>query len=135
MTNREFYKEQILDIVCEGANFAVSKTDNTICSCSDLGCENCKFDCGCTRALKQWCNAEYTEPCEFEKDELVEVSNDERDWRFRYFSHKKDGKYYCFVDGLTSGKANNICIGYWKYCRKYGTLGGLVKESEGENDL
>lgn len=130
MTNREFYKEQILNIVCDGAAFAVSKTDNTICRCNDLECENCEFhdakSCNCNRALRQWCNAEHTEPCEFELDELVEVSDNEINWSLRHFSQKLDNLYYCFVNGYDS--TDNKYGHAWNFCRKYGTLGGLVKE-------
>lgn len=123
MTNREFYKEQILDVVCSGKNFCVDKTNNIV-ACNEIGCNNCLFNHKeCVPATEEWCNAEYIEPHPFEKGELVEVSEDGADWSLRYFSHMKNGIYCVFLKGEKSGD-----IISWKYCRKYGTLGGLVKE-------
>lgn len=124
MTNREFYKEQILDVACAGHSFGIDKTDNMIHACCEIGCSNCLFNYGeCCDATEKWCNAEHVESCPFKKGELVEVSHEGKRWELGYFSHIEDGIYYTFMWG------NNV--GYlvdWEYCRKYGTFGGLVKE-------
>lgn len=66
--------------------------------------------------------------CPFEKDELVEVSDDGINWFLRYFVRMKGGKYACTESGYTSKESDFILS--WAFCRKYGTLGGLVKGDE-----
>lgn len=39
MTNREFYKEQILDIVCDGDSFAFNECKNEIMTCRVRHCK------------------------------------------------------------------------------------------------
>lgn len=130
MTNREFYKEQILNIACTGSCVCFNKKTNKPDACNNTPCENCLFqDIGyCDERLNEWANEEHVEIelCEFEKDELVEVSDNEINWSLRYFSHKEGGAYYCFVNGYKS--TDDASVNVWNYCRKYGTLGGLVKE-------
>lgn len=136
MTNREFYKEQILDIVCKGNGFGLHKDTNELCSCEKMGtCNSCAFhgDWGCRERTEEWCNAEYIEPCKFEKDELVEVSNNGIEWYLRRFSHievdeYKNKLFRTYINGYTSKQTDHLVS--WKYCQKYGTLGGLVKEEE-----
>lgn len=124
MTNKEFYKEQILDIACKGKSFGLNEESMTICECNDIPCFRCHFHkigTRCIDNIEKWCNEEYIEPCEFEKDELVEVSDNGVDWCLRYFSHKFEGVYYCFTGGYKS--TDVVDIYDWGYCRKYGTLG------------
>lgn len=133
MTNKEFYKEQILDIVCNGDRFAFNKDTNELCACGySMSCRNCLFNDGtCGKMTKEWCNAEYVEPYPFKEGELVEVSDNGTIWCLRYFSHigkNMEYKYYTYDTQKKIG--DGTC---WKYCRKYGTLGGLVKGSE-KND-
>lgn len=132
MTNREFYAEQILDIYCSGNTVAVDKKTNKPCQCRDMLCANCAVKDNnhdsCRPRFAEWCNAEYVEPCPFDKDELVEVSENGCSWRLRYFAYQKDGKFYCWEGGMKSTETKGVCD--WGYCRKYGTLGGLIKEDE-----
>lgn len=129
MTNREFFKEQILDLVCKGKSLAFDVMTNKVCDCHDTSCHNCLFSRnseGCVNGIEKWSNAEYVEPCPFERDELVEVSGDKKLWNLRYFSHKTaDGGYYAYCGGKKSSETKDATR--WNYCRKYGTLGGLVK--------
>lgn len=128
MTNREFYKEQILDLACQSKSIAFDVRTNKISYCHDTSCDNCLFFNNiesCTVSIEKWSNAEYVEPCPFEKDELVEVSDNERLWNLRYFSHKTDDGYCAYRYRNGSEKDG---VYKWRYCRKYGTLGGLVKE-------
>ena len=131
MTNREFYKEQILDIACNGSVIAMDKETNELCSCSIMDCDNCLFGGNdCNTKVREWCNAEYIEPCPFKDGELVEVSDNGVNWTLRYFSHINNNmtyKYLVHKDGLK----NSNEIDGWKYCQKYGTLGGLNKENKG----
>lgn len=79
--------------------------------------------------------AEYEkEYCEFEKDELVEVSSDGKGWKIRHFagmSPNADYPYSVYDAGDTSTDYKfKVC---YRYCRKYGTLGGLIKEQANDN--
>jgi len=59
-------------------------------------------------------------PCEFKKDDLVVVweEDDDNCVRFwEYFSHMEGDKYACFPNGKTSYTANGL-VHTWKYCRK-----------------
>lgn len=71
----------------------------------------------------------YVKPCPFEKDELVEVSHDGDVWSLRHFSHIDEtvvnGKYRAFAWGSNSKITD--CTHGWDFCRKYGTLGGLME--------
>lgn len=123
MKNKEFYKEQIFEVACKGERIAIDKETNTPCICSKLGCYNCKlgkYD-NCTDMFAIWCNEEYVEPCPFEEGELVEVSDNEEHWYLQYFDKFESGRYVTHA-GKTSERHSS-----WVYCRKYGTLGGLVK--------
>lgn len=123
MTNREFYKEQILDIVCTGAVVALDKRTNKPCKCSCTDCNNCIFEpWDCLNKFASWCNAEY---CPFKKDEVVEVSHDGLNWRLRYFHHIENGVYFAYVNSADKDDTR-----FWEYCQKYGTFGGLIKETE-----
>lgn len=138
MTNREFYKEQILDIACKGKNIGFDTRTNKLCACEELDdCHNClfcaKYSNNCEVRVEEWCNEEHAESCPFEDGELVEVSNDEVNWRLRYFSHmdKNSNIIGNFVT-YDIGMKDPMFKSHWEYCRKYGTLGGLVK---GEEDV
>lgn len=132
MTNKEHFKEELLEVACGGTHIAFDKETNKPCSCADISCFDCAFhkgDMKCKDAFIEWLKEEYKEPCPFEKGELVEVSVDGIDWCLRHFSHideeNERRKFKAFVLGL-DGKEIYGTSG-WEYCRKYGTLGGLVK--------
>lgn len=133
MTNKEFYKDQITDISCNGIGFGVNKTTGEILPCSHIRCSKCVFinredPFGCDKNKQKWANQKYKETCPFEKDELVEVSEDGVNWQLRHFSHiDEKGIFAMFINGKTSKETNSKSL--WKYCRKYGTLGGLIDEN------
>ncbi len=130
MTNREFYAEQILDIACQRRLFGVDKKTNNPYACRAMVCGDCTFygKPDCAKQFTEWCNSEYIEPCPFEKDELVEVSDDGKEWHLRFFSHIENGVYHTVFAFHKSNETPRTTK--WGFCQKYGTLGGLVKESE-----
>lgn len=131
MTNKEFYKEQILYLVCEGSKIAINKDTQMPCKCENVHCNTCLLygdSYNCRQTFSEWCKAEYVKPCPFKKDELVEVSQNGVDWLLRHFCKLENEMYYCYENGKTS--TNSHCTQAWRYCRKYGTLGGLIKETE-----
>lgn len=135
MTNKEYFKEQILEITCIGDVVAVDEKGNPYCCHGTRRCNDCIFSKeqdSCKDLRKKWFNAEYVEHCPFEKDELVEVSDDGIDWKLRYFSSIKNGICWAYIRGETS-KENGGAT-WWRYCQKYGTLGGLVKGADNGNN-
>lgn len=137
MTNREKFKEEICDIVIDRNLLAVSMKLLKPCKCSMTKCSDCIANnntTSCQKVMREWANSEYVEPCLFEKDELVEVSQDGKFWVLRYFSHmaQTDSKYVVFMNGLKSTEATYRDLCNYNYCQKYGTLGGLVKENGNE---
>lgn len=129
MTNREKFKDYILNVAFLQDSIAVDKKTLEPCTCSDIVCSDCiAYEGHCRNTILEWAESEYVEPCPFEKDELVEVSDDGKQWVLRYFSHQEGRYVYCYEFGFTSKEISEICT--WKYCRKYGTLGGLVKEQK-----
>ena len=69
MTNREKFKEEILDIACKGMVFAVQKDTNKPVACRYSDCNKCIFNneyvYDCWKNRIEWCNAEYSEPDTF----------------------------------------------------------------------
>lgn len=124
MTIAEKNKDKIWEIACNGKSIAISK-EGEIIECANGVCPNCiGYQQHCDTIISNYLKQEY---CPFEKDELVEVSNDGMEWRLRYFSHMcYDGMFECYINQLTSTAESRTT--HWRYCRKYGTLGGLVKE-------
>lgn len=129
MKDKEKFKEEIFEICCSGDEIAVDKDTNMPKPCSITGCEQCKFRflSNCKDAFAEWCNEEYTEPCPFEKGELVEVSDYGNEWCLRYFSYISSDASHKYRTVAKPG--SNVTRG-WEHCRKYGTLGGLVKEQK-----
>lgn len=126
MKNKEFYKDEIAEIALERNKIAVDKKTLKPVRCANISCGACLVgERDCAEVIKEWANAEYVEPCEFEKDELVEVSLDGKNWHLRYFSHRTGKTMYAFIEGKKSNETS-VAMNY-QYLRKYGTLGGLVK--------
>lgn len=115
MTNREKFKELILDIVCNGDSVAVDLEEQKPVNCTEIRCIECKFDmdgisCGSLR--KQWCNEEYTEPpVDWSKvpvDTPILVRDHENEpWKHRYFARYENGWVYAWGGGTTSWSAEN----------------------------
>lgn len=133
MTNREKFKEELCDIVITAGSLAVNKRTLKPCKCSCIECMDCiAYNRDCRDAMEEWANSEYVEPCQFKKNELVEVSDDGIKWKLRYFSHQEAGLFYCYDSGYTSQKTDMDFP--WVYCQKYGTLGGLINSDGSTTD-
>lgn len=61
MKNKEFYKEQMFELFCEGYSIAIDKETHRPCACENINCARCEFcpEPKCTDAFKQWLNQEY----------------------------------------------------------------------------
>lgn len=60
---------------------------------------------------------EFASPITFKKDQKVLVSDDNKTWYKRYFSHIENGTYHCFLDGATSW--SEAYTKFWKYCKAF----------------
>ena len=95
MTNKEKYKEEILDYLINCSDIAIDKKTGTVCDCSfQIGCSWCAFcnedgNC-CERNKTKWLNEEYVEPkVDWSKvpvDTPVLVSQNGSTWFKRYFA-------------------------------------------------
>lgn len=99
MTNREKYKEQLLDIACSGNRLAVDKKTMKPTKCKKLICEECCFYSNCSAKCEEWCNEEYTElPIDWSKvpvDTPILVRDNKSDeWLRRYFARYEKGWVY-----------------------------------------
>ena len=103
MTNREYYKEQILDIACKGYPIGVNKTSGNPSSCGgSLWCAECLFrykedyhgSGNCTRFVQEWANAEYVEKPKLTKNEKLFLSllND----KWKYMARDQNGDLFVF---------------------------------------
>lgn len=96
MTNRDFYKEQILDIVCQGDGFAFNEYIDEITACDDENCNYCKFrnSGDCSKKLREWCNQEHIENPKLTENEkkFLDILNP----NFRYMARDKDGTAYVY---------------------------------------
>lgn len=127
MTNKEYYKEQIFEIACQGDSIAFDEKTNEMVGCTYLGCINCKFSGqgGCRTAMQKWLDEEYVEGIDWSKVEvdtkiLVRDSQDGK-WIKRHFAKYEDGKVYAFNGGYSSWTNMDNVID-WKYAKLYDDL-------------
>lgn len=123
MTNREKYKDELVDIAINRKLVAVSR-QGEIVSCEKADCKNCIFynrSKSCAYLVKEWSGQEYAEPpidiwSKVAVDTPILVSMDNDKWYKRYFADYKDGKVYAWDDGRTSWTAEqNICE--WEFAK------------------
>lgn len=127
MTNREKYKENILDIVCSGVGFAFNRDTRKIVRCEDTSCHKCEFytpdSVSCKSGVNHWCNSEYKEPeidwSKVKVDTPILVSIDGKNWERRYFAGiMYDNSPLAWANGTTSWSVK--CDNYvrsWKYAK------------------
>lgn len=124
MTNREKYKEEILDIACTGELFCVDRTGKIV-DCSSTPCDNCLFydpkgeNC-CETKAEKWCNSEYEEHkvdwSKVEVDTPIFVRNSEYcEWVRAYFAKYEKGLIYTWEFGRTSWTQDGIIN--WNYAK------------------
>lgn len=123
MTNKEYYKEQIFEIACQGDSIAFDNRINKIVDCNGLDCECCKFSqgsCDCITTMSKWLEEEYKEPpvdwTKVKVDTKILVTNFlEDEWYKRYFAKYENGKVYAFNEGSTSWSADTTIR--WDYAK------------------
>ncbi len=127
MTNREKYKEQLLDITCSGSRIAVNEKTGEPVKCDTFDCHKCEFDRyfgPCKMHIEHWCESEYEEPSiDWSKvpvDTPILVSDSECGyWAHRYFAKYENGQVYAWCDGCTSWSRVYGDEDYspWKYAK------------------
>ena len=98
MTNFEYYKEEILNIINDGDSFAVCKNSNKPVRCDSITCEECisSDEQGCDKGVYNWLYSEYTEQpkqpkltkkerqfCELVEKGWIAIDADERLYYFK----------------------------------------------------
>ena len=110
MTNFEYYKDKMLELVSE--NREIGLHNGVPMYCSDIECCNCDLDVDdCSTGLIKWLYQEYEPHVDWSKvkvDTPIYVSDDGYDWRRRYFAKYENGKVYAFQCGATSWSSDRI---------------------------
>lgn len=116
MTNREFYKEQILDVVCDKCSkFAFDERINKVVPCDECDCDFCKFNNNydCFFKRREWANSEYIEKPKLTENEKKFL--DIIDPEFKYIARDLDGELYIFK---RKPKKLKELWGYLDNCRR-----------------
>jgi hypothetical protein len=126
MTNKEKYKEEILELVISDAHIGIDNETGELVACSSkTGCAWCKFydgpESSCTKQRKEWFNEEYVEPkVDWSKvpvDAPILVSIDGVNWWNRYFASFDGNFVSAWDDGATSWSAQDNNITPWEYAK------------------
>lgn len=126
VTNKEYWKDEIVDLVINGAQ--IDLVDKKPVLCKITSCNECDFhavvDCG--SALINWANLEYVpekiqrEVKNCKVDDKVLVSHDGKKFYREHFKsyNKLINQVETFTDGQTSwsGYTKGMCVG-WEYAK------------------
>ena len=119
MTNKEYYKEQILDIACNGGSISIDKMTGELFECTEeLKCEDCIFDIdigSCEDQIKKWANTEHIEKPKLTKNEKLFLSLLKEKWK--YMARDQNGNLFIYdaqpikdIDVWNSKKCNYVWI-------------------------
>jgi hypothetical protein len=96
MKNREKFKDEIINIVCNGGNLAVDKEKYTPIPCIKIECNRCLFyDDGCRIGkLKEWAEKEYKDTTVISRSDIIFLTyiKDE----FKYMARHENGNLYAY---------------------------------------
>lgn len=95
MKNKEKFKNEIVDIICNGDSIAVDKETRVPIACSNIKCGNCLFyniKEYCVDTLCEWANQEYKDPMVISHADFNFLSyiKDE----FEYMARDEDGRLF-----------------------------------------
>ena len=111
MKNKEKFKDEIIDIVCNGGNLAVDKEKYTPMPCIKIACTSCLFyDDGCRIGkIKEWAEKEYKDTTVISRADISFLTyiKDE----FKYMARDKNGDLYAHVINPKKYKQYGIWIG------------------------
>lgn len=107
MKNKEKYAKEIVEIACEGNEFAVSKETGKPVRCVDMRCSLCAINLNedeyktCTDYRKEWAESEYI------GKSVIVISKKDRAFleylkeEFKYIVRHRDGTLFAYKDQLT----------------------------------
>lgn len=127
MKNKEFYREKIFEIACEGHSITV--VNGKPVACEQITCGKCDVDKHheCEDYIKEWMEQERKESTEWKiqpevkklkKDDRVLVSSNGKDWIKRHFEKydQEENVVYVYTEGATSWTENQGSLS-WKYAK------------------
>ena len=122
MTNEEFYKDELKEIIIR--NIGIDAVTGNPKICAELFCLNCVFkdQNACSpKKVEQWLQSEYVEQVDWSKVKVdtpiyVRCSDDEK-WVPRYFAKFEDGRVYAWSDGTTSFTTPIDSAVDWEYAK------------------
>ncbi len=134
MTNREYYREQIIDICSKGKRPIVDS--GRLASCSRHDCSGCHnwyksqnffgtgFSCRAQENFTQWLEEEYEPTIDWSKvpvDTKILVKDKfDSTWTKRHFAFYKNGVVYAWRSGKTSYTVKNTDGAHkWDYVKLY----------------
>lgn len=131
MKNREKFKDEIIDIVCNGGNLAVDKVKYTPMPCIKIACTTCLFyDDGChIGKIKEWAEKEYKDTTVISRADIIFLTyiKDE----FKYMARDKNGNLYAHVINPKKNKQYGIWIGgYSTNLFKFGVYFPMVRYTD-----
>ena len=133
MTNREHYREQIIDICAKGGRPIINTDRLTGCYCHDCsGCRNwyksqgtfgAGFLCKAQERFTKWLEEEYEPTVDWSKvpvDTKILVKSEcgSGRWIKRHFAYYRDGKVYAWKNGRTSYTSYHEAT-MWQYAKLY----------------
>lgn len=111
MKNKEKFKDEIINIVCNGGNFAVDKEKYTPIPCIKIACTSCLFyDDGCRIGkIKEWAEKEYKDITVISRADSIFLAyiKDE----FKYIARDKNGNLYAHAINPKKYKQYGIWLG------------------------
>lgn len=111
MKNKEKFKNEIVDIVCNGGSIAVDNITYEPVDCNTVDCGTCLFyGCGvCSDVLIEWARREYKKPIVISyKDNLfLNFIKDE----YKYIARDKNGGLYAHNTTPIKYEYNGVWIG------------------------
>lgn len=126
MKNKEKFKDEIIDIVCEGHTLTLSHGKPEGCeliNCSRCDLSPCGRDGGGRKeGMKKWAEQEYDPIKEVDwrkvkVDTKVLVKNSEEEkWQPRYFAKYENGRIYAWRNGATSWSTSRV-VAPWSYAK------------------
>ena len=134
MTNREHYREQIIDICAKGGRPIFSYGRLTGCYGHDCKiCSNWRksqhffgtgFSCKVQEDFNKWLEQEYEPAVDWSKVPvdapiLVKDERSSDKWFQRHFAYYHDGKVYAWKNGRTSYTTQQDPPSVWQYAKLY----------------
>lgn len=110
MKNREKFKNEIVDIICNGDSIAVDKKTGVPLACTNIKCNKCLFyniKQYCIDALVEWAIQEYKEPIVISQNDIEFLSyiSDEA----KYIARDESGNLYTY----SIEPKKNVEYGFW----------------------